>query len=109
MRLRMLVLTAALLWPVTVFSETQDLEVDAFASGNKLFRVCSDHDHDGAQGYCLGYVAGVADAFAAANALKARGLAMPSTCPPEGLEQDQVRDVVVQYLTAHPATRHNAA
>jgi hypothetical protein len=111
LRLRMLVLTAALLWPVSVFSETSGLGVDSFVNGNKLFRLCSAHDHGEAQGYCLGYVVGVADAFTAVDALKAPGLAnaIRSTCPPEHVDADQVRDVVVQYLTAHPATRHNAA
>jgi hypothetical protein len=107
MRLMALVLTAALLWPVTVFSETPELHPPAFLDGNDLFRICSDH---GDQGFCTGYVAGVTDAFLAVNALKAVGLALPSTCPPiEHQPPDQVRDVVVQYLTAHPATRHNAA
>jgi hypothetical protein len=72
MRLKVLVLTAALLWLVSVFSETPELQVDSFVSGNDLFRVCSDHDHDGAQGYCLGYVVGVTDTVLAVNALKAK-------------------------------------
>jgi hypothetical protein len=49
------------------------------------------------------------DAFVAVNALEAIGLTIPSICPSKGLTPDQVRDVVVQWLTAHPATRHNAA
>jgi hypothetical protein len=120
MRLRVLVLTAALLlWPVSVFSETpeldltrppnpqqRNLDVDTFVSGNELFRIC----HDSAQGDCRAYVMGVTDSFMVANALKASGLAIPSFCPPKGhLVPEQVRDIVVQYLTAHPATRHTAA
>ena len=50
------------------------------------------------------------DAFTAVNALKATGLAIPSACPPkEDLTPNQVRDIVLQWLTAHPATRHNGA
>jgi hypothetical protein len=109
MRLRMLVLTAALLWPVSVFSEPRDLDVDQFVGGNKLFRLCSDHNRDGAQGACRGYVMGVMDAFRVANRVKELGLPWPSTCPPKDLAPDQAKDVVVQYLTAHPATRHTAA
>ena len=105
MRSRSLVLTTALLWPVSVFSKTPD----QFVNGNDLFRDCSDQ-HDSAQGYCQGYVAGMLDAFMAVNALKATGLAIPSACPPkEDLTPNQVRDIVLQWLTAHPATRHNAA
>jgi hypothetical protein len=104
-----LVLTAALLWPVSVFSETPDFNVTQFVDGNKLFRVCSDHEH-GWEGYCLGYVLGVTDAFMVANAGEAAGLALASFCPPkEHLAPDQVRDIVVQYLTAHPETRHKPA
>jgi hypothetical protein len=47
------------------------------------------------------------DAFMAVNALKATGLAISSARPPK--ERNQVRDIVLQWLTAHPATRHNAA
>ena len=50
------------------------------------------------------------DLIFAVNALKAKGYAIPPTCPPkEHLAPDQVKDIVVQWLTAHPATRHNAA
>jgi hypothetical protein len=117
MRLRVLVVAAGLLWPVSVFSETAidlgakglDLNVTQFVDGNDLFRLCSDHGHAGAQGECLGYVVGLADAFRVANAIKANGFAWPSTCPPKDLAPDQARDIMVQWLTAHPATRHNAA
>jgi hypothetical protein len=112
MRSTVLVLTAALLWPVSVFSETQlspELPVGAFVNGNELFGVCSD-DHHFNQAYCKGYVVGVADAIAVVNAMKANGLAIQSTCPPkEHFAPEQVRDIVVQYLTAHPETRHQAA
>jgi hypothetical protein len=43
------------------------------------------------------------------TALKANGLAIPSVCLPKDIAPEQVRDVVVQYLTAHPETRHVAA
>jgi hypothetical protein len=113
MRLRAFVTAVALLWPVSVFSE--DIPVGSFVGGNELSQVCSDGVHDGARGYCTGYVAGVADALMAVTALKANGLAIPSVCLPmkgqveHGVAPDQVRDVVVQYLTAHPETRHQTA
>jgi hypothetical protein len=119
MRTKVFFVTAvALLWSVSVFSQTKDIPVGVFVNGNELFRVCAD-GHDGAEGYCRGYVVGVADAISVVNAqLKANGLAtaVPSTCVPyrnaettHGAEPEQVRDVVVQYLTAHPETRHQAA
>jgi hypothetical protein len=53
----------------------------------------------------------VADAIMAVNAMKANGWAIPSVCIPMGehIKSEQVRDVVVQYLTAHPEIRHEAA
>jgi hypothetical protein len=103
------VMAVALFWSASVFSETTDFDVGSFVDGNELFRVCSN-SHDVAQAYCTGYVVGVTDAFMAVNGLIANGRTMPSTCPPkEHLAPDQVRDVVVQYLTTHPEERHLAA
>jgi hypothetical protein len=49
------------------------------------------------------------DALMVVNAMQANGLAIASACLQEHVGSDQVRDVVVQYLTAHPETRHQAA
>jgi hypothetical protein len=107
MRLRVLVLAVGLLWPVSVFSET--LPVTSFLSGNDLFHVCSD-GRDMVRQICEAYVEGVVDALSVANSQIANIGSMPSTClPKEHLAPDQVKDVVVQYLTAHPETRHQAA
>jgi hypothetical protein len=58
MRPTVLVLTAALLWPVTVFSETTEIHIGYFVSGNDLFHVCSDgRDRQ----ICEAYVKGVTD------------------------------------------------
>ena len=82
----------------------------SFETGNNLFGVCSD-DHHFNQAYCKGYAVGVADALMAVNAMKANGFAIPSACTPQGehVKPEQVRDIVVQYLTAHPEIRHKAA
>lgn len=109
MRLRMLVLAAGLLWPVSVFSQTKDIPVDAFVDGNQLFSVCSD-DHHFNQAYCKGYVVGVTDALNVVTAQLANiGSIAPACMPKEHFAPEQARDVVVQYLTAHPETRHEAA
>jgi hypothetical protein len=103
-----LVMAVALLWSASVFSE--GIPMGSFESGNNLFGVCSD-DHHFNQAYCKGYMVGVADALMAANAMKENGLAIPSACIPSGehIKSEQVRDVVVQYLAAHPEIRHQAA
>jgi hypothetical protein len=108
MRVRALVLTAALLWSASVFSEAT---VVSFVGGNELLQACSDDHNDGAQGYCNGYAVGVADALMLVNALQANGRAIPSACIPLGqhVKAEQIRDVVVQYLTAYPQIRHEAA
>jgi hypothetical protein len=41
--------------------------------------------------------------------MKANGWAIPSACIPQHVKTEQVRDVVVQYLAAHPEIRHEAA
>ena len=103
------VMAVALLWPVSVFSETKQIPVGAFENGNNLFGVCSD-DHHFNQAYCKGYTVGVADALMIVNSQVANVGSMPSVClPKDHVAPEQVRDVVVQYLAAHPETRHEAA
>ena len=109
MRAKLFFVTAvALFCSASVFS--QSFTIGAFETGNKLLQACSD-GHDVTQGYCKGYAVGVADAISAVNAMKANGMAIPSICIPqaEHITTEQVRDVVVQYLTAHPETRHETA
>jgi hypothetical protein len=107
MRLRVLVLAVGLLWPISVFSA---FPMVSFENGNDLLQVCSD-GRDVFQSYCKGYAVGVVDAAMAVNAMKANGFAIPSACisADEHIKSEQVRDVVVQYLTAHPEIRHQAA
>jgi len=102
MRLRALIVAVGLLWPVSVFSETtQIIGGSFFATGNDVFSFCSDSPA-AAQFYCLGYMVGVADAFASVRVL---GVSKPF-CIPNNVTREQVRDVVMQYLTAHPESRH---
>jgi hypothetical protein len=103
------VIAVALLWPVSVFSE---FRMDSFERGNDLLQICSD-SRDVFQSYCKGYAVGVADALMAVNAMKANGYTIPSACipvdEPAHVKSERVRDVVVQFLTAHPEKRHEAA
>jgi len=95
------VMAVALFWSASVFAE---FPMGSFETGNDLFGVCSD-GREYLQGYCQAYVVGVADA------MKANGYPIPSACIPKGehVKSEQVRDVVVQYLTAQPEIRHQAA
>jgi hypothetical protein len=102
------VMAVALLWPVLVFSETPEIRVTSFVSGNDLFHVCAD-GRDAVRQICDAYVEGVTDTIVGVNALEANGLAIPSACLPKGIAPEQVRAVVVQYLIANPAIRHLAA
>ena len=111
MRSRMLVLTAALLWSASVFS--QSFTIGAFETGNKLLEACSD-GHDITQGYCKGYAVGVADALMVVNEQIANVGSIASACiiPVDEhahVKPEQVRDVVVQDLAAHPETGHQTA
>jgi hypothetical protein len=102
------VMAVALLWSASVFS--QSFTIGAFETGNELLEACSD-GHDITQGYCKGYAVGVADAISAVDAMKANGMAIPSVCIPqrEKVTTEQVRDVVVKDLAAHPETGHQTA
>ena len=108
MRAKLFFATAvALFWSASVLS--QSFTIGAFETGNKLLEACSD-GHDVTQGYCKGYAVGVADAISAVDAMKANGMAIPSICIPQGkVTTEQVRDVVVRDLTAHPETGHQTA
>jgi hypothetical protein len=111
MRAKLLfVMAVALFWSASVFS--QSFRMDSFERGNDLFQVCSD-GRDVFQSYCKGYAVGVADALVAVNAMKANGYPIPSACIPAEehahVKSEQVRDVVMQWLIAHPERRHQAA
>jgi len=100
MRLRTLVLTAGLLWPVSVSSQ----QARFFATGNDLFRFCSAGVAT-SQSLCNGYVAGVVDTVGVFQAIGVTKI----TCVELNVTNEQVKQIVVQYLTAHPETRHLGA
>ena len=68
-----------------------------FLSGNDLLsRINSDETIQ--RMFALGYVAGVSDAQQHVF-----------SCPPSGVTNGQVRDVVKSYLEANPGMSHNTA
>jgi hypothetical protein len=68
-----------------------------FQDGNALYESCQNPAE---QGYCLGYIVGIADAF---------GVGEHRFCFPDHVKQGQLRDVVMLYLTNHPESRHRPA
>jgi hypothetical protein len=53
------------------------------------------------QPFCLGYVAGVADAMASGGAIN-----RIRVCLPEGVTLDQLRDATTQFVDANAAKQH---
>ena len=74
-------------------------EAGAFADGNFLYAKCLA----GAD-LCLGYALGIADVLASGSAVN--GL---TACFTAQMTGEQVRDVVKQFLAAHPQSRHLGA
>ena len=70
----------------------------SFESGNSLYNACNE-THLYLK--CIGYVAGVADVFAAQNT--------NTICKPKDVTLQQAADVVKKYLTDHPEERHYTA
>jgi len=97
MRLRMLVLSAGLLWPASPFAQDDWSSSSAYMTGNKLYEECASQDYS----LCLGYVMGVSDAL---NATKPNFF-----CLPPSIKGNQELAVVVKYLRDHPETWHYSA
>ena len=103
MRLTALVLAAGLLWPIPVLSETSTHDTVALVLGNDLFGFCSDSSAN-AQSFCNGYLAGVADALSVVDTMGVK-----TACLQLNIANEQVKNIVMQYLTAHPEKRDLAA
>jgi hypothetical protein len=103
MRLTALVVAAGLLWPIPVFSETTTHDTVSFVVGRDLFGFCSNRSAN-SQSFCNGYLAGVADALSVVNTMGVK-----TACLQLNIANEQVKDIVMQYLTAHPEKRDLAA
>ncbi|WP_065335393.1 Rap1a/Tai family immunity protein [Tritonibacter mobilis] len=94
-------------------------------SGNDLLEGCEADNPIGVErGFCLGFIMGAVDGLKW-GALRGIQLVKPDefdsesynaitdlalqTCPPDGVENGQIVDIVVQYLAANPQARHNSA
>lgn len=69
-----------------------------YLEGNLVLERC-----EGADAYDIGFCRGAALAFS--DAMEHQG----TVCQPEGTDGQQVIDVLVNYLKAHPESRHRAA
>lgn len=75
--------------------------VRGFLSGNKLYDYITGSDVT-LQQDAVGYVGGVADAEESTPN-------KPRFCMPEQVSRGQARDIVRNYLSAHPELRHYSA
>jgi hypothetical protein len=97
-RMRKMVTAAALILALAAGVAKGDI-VRNFYSGDALLSLCQASDSN----FCMGYIAGIADAVTSGPVSGWRA------CIPISATVEQVRDVVVGFLTAHPENRHFAA
>ena len=101
-RMSWIVLAATLGSMQATLSSTQ-ATAGNFDNGNTLLSSCTNA-RASEQHYCLGYIAGIADA------LDASGPALGwKACFPKDLTTGNARDVIVQWLQRNPLERHYAA
>jgi hypothetical protein len=75
--------------------------------GNGLLQLCAA-DNQGEALLCTGYIGGVVDGFRVyPPGDNCKSVAASFYCVPESVTQGQIKDVIVDYLKNHPATRHD--
>jgi len=96
MRLTALAVAAGLLWPACAFSA-------GFVTSNDLYERCNAQSGTVEHGFCLGYLAGIADQVNSND--------MTICIPlPDGVTLGQVTDIVVKALREHRSQqRHGSA
>ena len=72
----------------------------SFLKGNALYEKCTGQVQADKM-FCLGYIDGVVEIFF--------GTKHGPPCPPAGISDQQVKDVVINYLKAHPEKRNYTA
>ena len=90
-RLTTPVLSVGLFWITSAFA--------AFDSGNALFDSCTNASDASKQSHCLAYIAGVSDVLDGMHII----------CTGGHVSLDEIKDVVVKYLRAHPEQRNSDA
>ena len=74
-----------------------------FETGNTLYQKCQGNITQ--LSLCIGYIGGAYDGIAAMQDQTGQRI----ICPPAGVTQGQMRDIVVKYLQYHPETRNELA
>jgi Rap1a immunity proteins len=97
MRLRVLVLAAGLLWPVSSFS--QDRVSQSFETGYQLYEDCNAALGSPQNIFCMGYVMGVSDSLDSQKLM----------CVPQEDSAAQEMSVIVDFLRDHPEERQDTA
>ena len=97
MRLRVLVLAAGLLWPVSSFS--QDRANQSFDTGYQLYEDCNAALGSPQNIFCMGYVMGVSDSLDSQKLM----------CVPQEDSAAQEMSVIVTFLRDHPEERQDTA
>lgn len=92
----------ALCVPLAAIMADDFVNPPGFENGNDLFRHCKASNTGDA--LCIGYIQGVVDQWEIV-----RAIGKHPQCVPTGTENSQVRDAVVNYLTAHPEYRGTSA
>lgn len=92
-------------------------------NGNTLLEACSAPPEQGLSGFCIGYILGAWEGMnwgnfrvwmdakpdATTDEINSTVQFSLNTCVPSEVQNEQIKDVVVQYLNEHPAIRHGGA
>lgn len=81
---------------------------NGFVSGNKLYEYCRASDGTYESIACFNYIIGAADVFLGASQFNEAVFGW-RVCPPGGLTQGQIEDIVVRWLRENPSDRHYSA
>jgi hypothetical protein len=101
---KMVTATALVLALAAPGAANGDGTVASLYSGNTLLQLCQSHPQGPNPVFCMGYIAGIADALGTGSSI-----AGWRACFPHNGTVGRVRDIAVGFLTAHPEVRHLTA
>ena len=96
---RLMLLAIAILPEVV---QADSLSVPAYKTGNDIYASCSDTSSRFEDGYCFGYIVGATDVLIGSRSGQL-------VCLPEGVNAQQLVDVVMKYLRDTPELRERSA
>ena len=95
-----------LLVPLAGAAQSQIVRPPDAASGTDLLRACGAEGYGSDFWFCQGYLAGFNQTVVA---LITVGAIRPPYCPPKGLTNRRLRNIVISYLRAYPAQLDQSA